>query len=110
MKYRHQDDSPRKRSAPQSMADLMPRLMAQRGYGRLLSHDEFAEAWEQVAGNLGSQSRVGQLRRGVLEVFVANSLVLQEMTFQKRKLLKAMMDQLPDHKIRDLKLSVGSWS
>jgi predicted nucleic acid-binding Zn ribbon protein len=91
------------------MSDLLPQLMAQRGYARLISHDQFDDAWQQVSGPLSDQTRVGQLRRGVLEVFAKNSVVLQELTFQKRKLHQAITQRLPDQKIRDLKFVVASW-
>ena len=86
----------------------MPQLMARRGYARLLSHDEFQEAWQEASGTLSQQSRPGQLRRGVLEIIVSNSVVMQELTFQKRKLLRHLSERLPHQKIRDLRFTVGT--
>ena len=107
--FRAESSQPSKRpKGPQRMGDLLPQLMARRGYARFLSHDEFQEAWEAVSGSLHKQSRVGQLRGSVLEIIVSNSVVLHELTFQKRKLLKQLAEQLPDKKISDLRLKVGN--
>ncbi len=43
----------------------------------------------------------------MLEVFVENSTLLQELTFQKQSLLAAIAGRLPDQKIRDLKFRLG---
>jgi predicted nucleic acid-binding Zn ribbon protein len=81
--------------------------MARRGYARLLSHDEFQEVWQQASGALSVHSRVGQLRRGVMEIIVDSSLVKQELMFEKRRLLQQVMERLPHQKIRDLRFTVG---
>lgn len=96
-----------KKKPPQSMADVMSRLMAQRGYSRLLSHDDFSDAWQEVAGALAEHSRAGRVRRGVLEVVVSSSIVMQELGFQKTQLIKKLAARLPDHKIRDVRFKVG---
>ena len=61
--------------------------------------------------NLAAEyTRVGMLRRGKLEVTVANSMLVQELTFQKPDLLKALRERLPDETIRDLRFRVGAVS
>ena len=97
----------RTKRAPQKMGDLITQLMARRGYGQTMSSDEFRQAWEKVAGPLAKDSLTGNLRRGVLDVFVRNSAILQEVTFQKRTLLKQLQDILPKHGINDLRFKVG---
>ena len=90
------------------MNALVAMLMARRGYARILDRDQFTEAWEQASGRLASQSRAGNIRRGTLEIVVRNSLILQELTFQKQQLLRTMQSLLPDQSIRDLRFSVGN--
>ncbi len=82
--------------------------MARRGYGRLLAHSDYNDAWERISGDLSSSSRPGQLKRGVLEIVVANSTVMQEMAFQKRTLLAQLRADLPEQKIRDLRFVIGA--
>ena len=46
--------------------------------------------------------------RGKLEVIVANSTLMQEFTFQKPELLKALARLLPEQGIDDLRFRVGT--
>lgn len=97
------------RRAPQRAADVVAQLMARRGYGRLQGSVETQQAWQSAAGvRFAADSRAGELKRGKLEVFVRNSAVLQELTFQKKRILKELIAALPDAKISDLKFRVGS--
>ena len=93
---------------PKKMADIVSQLLAKRGYAQLQTVNAWEEAWQKVAGRFASQSRCGKLSRGVLEVLVANSAVLQELTFQKAKLLKYLGELLPAQKVKDLKLKVAA--
>ncbi len=82
--------------------------MARRGYARVQSGGTCAEAWRQAAGEaLAGHSRATQVRRGVLEVLVDHSTLVQELGYQKPQLLARLAQLLPDEKIRDLKLRVG---
>jgi predicted nucleic acid-binding Zn ribbon protein len=93
---------------PKPIGNIVAELLARRGYGRLQAADGFATAWRQAAGDgLAARSRAGQVRRGVLEVWVENSTLVQEMSFEKSRLLKIICQLLPDEKIRDLKFRVG---
>jgi predicted nucleic acid-binding Zn ribbon protein len=105
--FRKDSESPKGRRGPRKLSDVMPQLMARRGYARLLSHDEFVAAWEAASGELSRQSRPGPLRRNVLEVIVTNSVVMQELSFQKPSLLLKLSEHLPHHQIRDLRFTVG---
>jgi hypothetical protein len=53
-------------------------------------------------------SRPRQLSRGVLEVIVSNSTLMQELGFQKAMLLKALEKLLPDGGIKNLRFRVGN--
>ena len=89
------------------MGDLLPELMARRGYSRSITQDKYLEAWRTAAGTLFDDSRPGILKRGVLEIVTRNSTVLQELSFQRRHLLKAICQLMPEQKIRDLRFVVG---
>jgi predicted nucleic acid-binding Zn ribbon protein len=93
---------------PKKIGDVLAQLITARGYGRIQSIENVAAAWQAAAGEaLARSSRPGQLKRGVLEVTVTNSTVVQELTFQKQPILTALQTQLPDAKIRDLRFRVG---
>lgn len=93
---------------PVHIADVVSRLLARRGYAQVQQGAECEQAWGKVAGErLAGHSRVGRLQRGVLEIAVRNSATLQELTFQKRRLLKQLQDLIGIQQIRDLRFRVG---
>jgi predicted nucleic acid-binding Zn ribbon protein len=82
--------------------------MAARGYARVQSVAVTREAWLAAAGEkFASHTAPGSIKRSVLEVLVRNSAVLQELTFQKKKILKKLVAAMPDAKIEDLKFRVA---
>lgn len=96
---------------PKKISDVIAQLITARGYGRIGTDEQLVAAWQKAAGEtLAKASRVGKLRRGQLEVWVANSTMMQEFGFEKARILAALERDLPDAKIRDLRFRVGSIS
>jgi predicted nucleic acid-binding Zn ribbon protein len=94
---------------PETIGNLLPELMARRGYARVQSAGQYDAAWNEAAGPLAAQyTRVGGLRRGKLEVVVANSTLMQELGFQKAGLLATLTRLLPDQGIKDLRFRLGA--
>jgi predicted nucleic acid-binding Zn ribbon protein len=107
----HRDREARRYHArkPKKIGDILAQLITKRGYGRIQSIENLDAAWQAAAGDaLARCSRPGQIKRGVLEITVGNSTVVQELTFQKQPILTALRTQLPDAKIRDLRFRVGA--
>jgi len=99
------------RKGPEPIGDILAQLMARRGFARVRSAEAFESAWQKAAGEmLCRYTRPGAVRRGKLEVTVANSTLVQELTFQKPALLKKLAELLPDEKIEDLRFRVGAVS
>lgn len=97
-----------KQKGPRPIGDILSELMARKGFARVRGEDAYREAWQEAVGQaVGQYTRTGKLRRGLLEIFVANSMLIQELTFQKVGLLKSLNEKLPDEKIRDLRFKVG---
>lgn len=93
---------------PQQISTILTELMARRGFARIQGASALEKAWREAAGEpLASQTRVGAVRRGKLEVTVANSTLAQELTFRKTALLEALCKALPGQTIRELRLRVG---
>jgi hypothetical protein len=93
---------------PKKIADVVAQLITQRGYGRIGTDEQLTEAWQKAAGDpLARFSRAGKIRRGILEVWVANSTMMQEFGFEKTRILAAIQRELPDANIRDLRFKVG---
>jgi hypothetical protein len=94
--------------SPQPIGDILAQLMARRGYARVESGGTCAAAWREAAGEaIAACSRATEVRRGVLQVFVEHSTMIQELGYQKSGLLERLAELLPDENIRDLKLRVG---
>ena len=93
---------------PQKMAEVVAGLLARRGYAQVQTASTCDKAWRDAAGpRFALHSRPGNVKRGVLEITVRNSAVIQELTFQKKQLLARIAALLPDQKIKDLKFKVG---
>ncbi|HXT59680.1 MAG TPA: DUF721 domain-containing protein [Pirellulales bacterium] len=98
----------KKPGRPKAMADVLAELMARRGYARQQASADYSAAWREAAGELiANHTRVGGVRRGALEVIVANSVLLQELTFQKPSILTQLGRLLPQERIGNLKFRVG---
>ena len=95
-------------SGPQQIGITIAELMARRGYGQVEWREQVWQVWQAAAGEqLASKCCLGQIRRGVVEVTVASSSILQELAFRKQELLRKMQHSLPNAKIRDLRFRVG---
>ncbi len=93
---------------PVSIAEVVSELIARRGFARVRSAEAFEAAWREAAGELmAGYTRVGEVRRGKLEVIVANSTLVQELSFQKPAILRRLGERLPGERIRDLRFRVG---
>lgn len=92
---------------PKRIAELVSRLMSRKAYAQMQTSDQRESAWARVVGTeLASVCRVGNVRRGVLEVFVTSSVAIQELTFQKKRFVKMMVMELPDLKMHDIRFRV----
>jgi len=90
------------------MSTVLADLMARTGFARVQSAALLEAAWRKAAGPAAERfTRVGGLRRGKLEVIVANSTFVQELSFQKPALLGALRRALPEQTIADLRFRVG---
>jgi hypothetical protein len=97
------------KTGPRAIGDVLSELMARRGYARVQTAAACEDAWHQAAGPLAVKySRVGPIRRGTLEVIVANSTLVQEFGFQKLELLKMLAELLPEAGIKNIRFRVGS--
>ncbi len=94
---------------PELLGEILSRLFTARGWGRRQDRLRLEQAWVEAAGTETAQhTRVAGLRRGVLEVTVANAVLLQELAhFQKRQLLEQLRRQLPGATVNDLRFRTG---
>ena len=95
---------PQPASGPQAIGRLMSRLMSRTGYDREHAAGSLETAWQQVAPeSLRGASQPGLVRRGVLEVFVSHSALVQEMGFHKRDVVARLGELVPAEGITDIR-------
>jgi predicted nucleic acid-binding Zn ribbon protein len=95
---------------PRPLSDILGELFAARGYGRLRARQELRDAWNAAVGQPNSsQTQLGEVRRGVLNVTVAHSALLEELAaFHKPALLAALRCGAPGTTIHDIRFRVGA--
>jgi hypothetical protein len=98
------------RRGPRPLSDILGELFTVRGYGRLRVRQELEDAWNTAVGEpYCRQTRLGEVRRGVLNVTVAHSTLLEELSaFRKPALLSALRLGAPATTIHDIRFRVGT--
>ena len=96
---------------PENIADILGRMFTARGWGRKNDRLRLEGAWADAAGpDLLKDTRVGGIRRGVLEVEVRSAVLLQELTqFHKRGLLAKLRAAMPGQPLTDIKFRAAGW-
>jgi len=97
------------RRGPRPLAEILGELFAARGFGRLRGVRELEDAWNAAVGEPGCrQTRLGEVRRGVLAVTVAHPALLEELSaFHKPNLLAALRRDAPGTVVHDIRFRVG---
>ena len=96
------DESPP--TGPKAIGRLMSRLLARTGYDREQAASGLVDAWQEVVPEqLRAASQPGLVRRGVLEVFVTHSAIVQEFAFLKPTVLASLRTSLPAAGITDIR-------
>ena len=97
------------RHGPRPLSEILGNLFTVRGYGRLLVRQGLEETWNAAVGEPSCrQTRLGEVRHGVLNVTVAHSTLLEELAaFRKPALLEALRASAPGTTIHDIRFRVG---
>ncbi len=97
------------RRGPKPLSEILGELFASRGFGRLQALKELEDAWNAAVGEPGCrQTKLGEVRRGVLNVTVAHPALLEELAaFQKPALLAALRQNAPGTVVHDIRFRVG---
>lgn len=91
------------------IGSLVSQLISRRGYAQVSANETLQQIIvAEVGEQLGTGFQVGNLRHGVLHVYVSDSVTMQELNFRKRGILKRMQRELPDNKIKDLRFRIQS--
>ena len=88
-----------------TVSRVLDRLFLEKGYANEQSRDSLVQAWQDAVGqSLGGQSKVGQVKRGALQIYAANEIVRSELEYLKSKALASVQATLPEMKIQSLKI------
>lgn len=94
---------------PKQVREALSQLLSKRGYAQIQTASACETAWREAVGpKMAADTRPGNVKRGVLEVLVRNSSVLQALAFEKARIIKSLTKLLPNHQIRDLRFRVGA--
>ena len=86
---------------------LVSQLMSRRGYAQVAANEALQQVMTSEVGEaLAGTFQVGNLKRGVLQVYVNDSVTMQELNFRKRAILKRIHSDMPENKITDLRFRV----
>lgn len=109
MKRFNRNEAGKESSAPELLGEVLSRLFAARGWGRRSERVRLEQTWAEVAGPaVAAGTRLGSLRRGVLEILVGSAAMLQELAhFQKRRLLAELKARVPTP-ISDLRFRISA--
>ena len=94
---------------PERLGEILSRLFTARGWGRRQERLRLEQAWAEAVGpEHAAHTRANALRRGVLEVVVDNTVLMQELAhFHKRRLLELLRRRLPGTPLTDLRFRAG---
>jgi predicted nucleic acid-binding Zn ribbon protein len=96
---------------PQPVHKVIREVMTRHGLGREMAAHAQQRAWQEAVGEaLAPYTRCGSIRRQRLDVVVANSTLIQELTFQKQELLNRLKKIAPELRIQEIRFRVGSIS
>jgi len=88
-----------------SLASVLDKLILLKGYAAEQSVVELQEQWRIAVGEkLASQSKVGKVQRGTLNIYAANSMVMSELDLSRMAALRHLKRTLPDSKIKSIKI------
>jgi predicted nucleic acid-binding Zn ribbon protein len=89
------------------LGELLPGVLAGLGADGALQSATAVAAWERVVGErLGRYARAVGLRDGVLVVEAESSVWMQEIGYQKVRILKRLEEECGKGMVRDLRLTL----
>lgn len=95
--------------APKQIGSLISQLMARRGYAQVMAAEGLQAALDlEVGPALAAAVKVGNIKRGVLNIYVRDSVTMQELAFRKRGLLKKLQASQADRVITDLRFHISA--
>jgi predicted nucleic acid-binding Zn ribbon protein len=100
---------PKKRSEPETLGALVPKVLGDLGFATSARVVRLAERWEEAVGaEVARHCQPTALRGGVLEATVDSSVWCQQLQLQRQEILAALRRVAGDDAPADLWLRVGT--
>ena len=100
---------PSRPSSPDALVPvkrIVTQIMSQKGFTQNIFYEELQRVWaESVDGLIASQTRIGRLNRGTLEIFVSSAVIIQELSFRIPELVEKLNTATADKKITKIKFT-----
>ena len=97
-----------KRSKPESISDLLPRVLGEMGLDETADAVRLLEVWDAALGpDLAPHASCEGLRRGVVLALVRDSAWMQRLQMEKPRILRALRERLAEVELRDLRMRLG---
>jgi predicted nucleic acid-binding Zn ribbon protein len=94
---------------PQRIGEFVKQFLKRAGLDRPARESALADAWGQALGDprLAAHVRPGTIRNGVLRAVVDSPVVLQQLSFRRREIVKRLGELAPGAGVRDVRFVVG---
>jgi predicted nucleic acid-binding Zn ribbon protein len=97
------------RRRPKQAKDLVNLVITRRGIAAEQSTHQLQQVWDSIVGvDIANQTKTGSVRRGELEIIVANSSLMQLLSFQEKDYLTKINQNMRKAAIRKLRFRIGS--
>jgi len=99
----------RRRGPPESMADLLPRLLEEVGLGKTAQAVQVIHAWDEALGPaFRAHCRPDGVRNGVIHARVRDSSWMQRLQLEKPRIFARLKELLGDEAPQDMRLRIGT--
>ena len=96
------------RRKPKTAVNLINQIISRRGIAAEKSNNQLQGIWDSIVPmEVANQTRVGTVKRRVLEITVGNSGLMQILGFSKDEYLTQLNHQLGNQDIKDIRFRIG---
>ncbi|GBD36008.1 hypothetical protein HRbin36_01125 [bacterium HR36] len=109
MRKSKKHEATREPAGPASLAEVVAEVFWRRGLRHAQRRQQLEAAWSQVvAPEWAERIRLGSWRRGVLEVWTQDAVLLHQLAnFRGQEILHALQRQLGPGQVRRLRFRLG---
>ncbi|MBI2922733.1 MAG: DUF721 domain-containing protein [Planctomycetes bacterium] len=96
---------------PRRLGDYIRFFLRSSGLEKAVTKPDFHRSWEQALGDvrLIPHTRPGTVRSGILKVEVDAPVVMQELNFRRREIVKRLAELAPDARVKDIRFVIGNF-